>query len=47
MIEKCERNLDKGISFAALLIDLSKPFDCTVHDFLIAKSKTYCFSYET
>ena len=47
MIEKCRRNLDRGGSCAALLINLSKDFDCTVHDFLIAKSKAYCFAYET
>ena len=30
-------NLDKGGSCGTLLTDLSKVFDCIVHDFLISK----------
>ena len=47
MTEKWRKNMDKGKSCAALLTDLSKAFDCIVHDFLIAKLEAYGFSYET
>ena len=38
--------MDKGKSYAALLNDLSKAFDCIVHDFFIAKLEASGFSYE-
>ena len=46
MIEKWRKNMDKGKSCAALLTDLSKAFECIVHNFLIVKLEAYGFSYE-
>ena len=36
MIEKARKIVDKCETFGALLIDLSKVFDCMTHDLLIA-----------
>ena len=46
MTKKCGKNMDKGKMCTALLTDLSKAFDCIVHDFLIDKLQAYGFSYE-
>ena len=40
------KNMDKDKSWAVLLTDLTKAFECIVYDFLIAKLEAYCFSYE-
>ena len=43
MIEKWKAAVDNGGVFAALLTDLSKPFDCISHDLIIVKLAAYGF----
>ena len=47
VIEKWRRNMDEGGICRALFSDLSKAFDCLVHDFLIAKLEANGFTYES
>ena len=42
-----EKVLDNGGSCGALLVDLSKTFDCTVHDYLQAKLSACGFDYNS
>ena len=44
LIENCKQALDTKHSVSALLMDLSKAFDCLNHDLLIAKLNAYGFS---
>ena len=37
LLEKWRNNEDQGRKFGALLTDLSKAFDCLLHDIFIAK----------
>ncbi len=43
MIEELRRNLDNDNVVGAILMDLSKAFDCIPHDLLIAKLSAYGF----
>ena len=43
MFEKCKKVLDNGGSCGALLVDVSKAFDCIVHELLLAKLSPHGF----
>ena len=47
MFEKWKKALDNSGSCGALLVDLSKAFDCIVHDLLLAKLSAYGFDYNS
>ena len=44
MIEKWKKAVDNGNVFRALVMDLSKAFDCLPHDLIIAQLKPYNFN---
>ena len=46
MLEKWKTNLDNGANIGAILMDLTKAFDCIKHDLLLAKLSAYGFSRE-
>ena len=43
LIEEWKKKLDKGFFAGAVLMDLSKAFDCIPHDLLIAKLNAHGF----
>ena len=47
LIEDWKINLDKKKYVGAVLMDLSKAFDCVPHDLLIAKMHAYNFDRKT
>ena len=47
MLEKRKRPVDNNKVFGALLIDLSKAFDCISHELLITNLNTYELSLST
>ena len=47
IIENWKAALDSKLFTGAVLMDLSKAFECIPHDLLIAKLNTYGFGFET
>ena len=47
LIEEWKKNLDNNYAVGAVLMDLSKAFDCILHDLLIAKLPPYGFEEKT
>ena len=47
LIENWKTKLDKNLFIGAVLMDLSKAFDCIPHDLLIAKLHAYGLSFDT
>ena len=46
LIENWKSTLDKNVFTRAVLIDLSKVFDCIPHDLLVTKLHSYGLSFD-
>ena len=46
-MKECQKFLDKGSLSGILITDLSKAFDCTDHELLIAKMHAHGFDRES
>ena len=47
MVENWKESLDQGGHYGALLTDVSKAFDCIMHDLIIAKLQAYGFDNDS
>ena len=47
MKEKWQKYLNKGVISGAILTDLSKAFDCILHNLVVGKLAAYCFDYQS
>ena len=47
LIKESKTNLDNNFTVGAVLMDLSKAFDCIPHELLIAKLAAYGFEEKT
>ena len=47
LLEEWKKHLDDKMFVGAVLMDLSKAFDCIPHDLLIAKMEAYGFEFDT
>ena len=47
LVENCNKTLDQGNEYGALLTYLPKAFDCLPYDLIVAKLHAYGFSIES